>query len=154
MTKASPAKIWNKSLETRTCLDCCSTFSTSSFVTSYSVLPARCGAQEPLRASFCCRQTICIFCRSYFISFIIAGIQLRPCFTLRHWRFWTAIHLGSVCICLSCPHSLHPSIIIMYIYHALINAVSAHMIHINLNMIFYTHVEHSPAKTIYIKYYI
>ena len=40
----------------------------------------------------------------------------------------------------------------MYIYHALINALSAHMIHINLNMIFYTHVEHSPTKTIYIKY--
>ena len=34
----------------------------------------------------------------------------------------------------------------MYIYHALINALSAHMIHINLNMIFYTHVEHSPKK--------
>ena len=34
----------------------------------------------------------------------------------------------------------------MYIYHALINALSAHMIHINLNMIFYTHVEHSPTK--------
>ena len=34
-------------------------------------------------------------------------------------------------------------LIIMYIYHALINAPSAHMIHINLNMIFYTHVEHS-----------
>ena len=31
-------------------------------------------------------------------------------------------------------------IIIMYIYHVLINALSAHMIHINLNMIFYTHV--------------
>ena len=31
-------------------------------------------------------------------------------------------------------------IIIMYIYHALINALSAHMIYINLNMIFYTHV--------------
>ena len=44
-------------------------------------------------------------------------------------------------------------IIIMYIYHALINALSAHMIHINLNMIFYTHVKHSPTKTIYIKYY-
>ena len=44
-------------------------------------------------------------------------------------------------------------IIIMYIYHALINALSAHKIHINLNMIFYTHVEHSPTKTIYIKYY-
>ena len=27
-------------------------------------------------------------------------------------------------------------IIMMYIYHALINALSAHMIHINLNMIF------------------
>ena len=27
------------------------------------------------------------------------------------------------------------------------------MIHINLNMIFYTHVEHSPTKTIYMKYY-
>ena len=40
----------------------------------------------------------------------------------------------------------------MYIYHALINALSAHMIRINLNMIFYTHVEHSPTKTIYIKY--
>ena len=44
-------------------------------------------------------------------------------------------------------------IIIMYIYHALINALSAQMIHINLNMIFYTHVEHSPTKTVYIKYY-
>ena len=32
-------------------------------------------------------------------------------------------------------------IIIMYIYHAFINALSAHMIHIDLNMIFYTHVE-------------
>ena len=41
----------------------------------------------------------------------------------------------------------------MYTYHALINALSAHMIHINTNMIFYTHVEHCPIKTIYIKYY-
>ena len=39
----------------------------------------------------------------------------------------------------------------MYIYHALINALSAHMIHINLNMIFYTHVDHSPTETIDIK---
>ena len=44
-------------------------------------------------------------------------------------------------------------IIIMYIYHALINTLSVHVIHINLNMIFYTHVEHSPTKTICIKYY-
>ena len=35
--------------------------------------------------------------------------------------------------------------IIMYIYHALINALSAHIIHINLNVIFYTHAEHSPT---------
>ena len=33
-------------------------------------------------------------------------------------------------------------IIMTYIYRALINALSAHMIHINLNMIFFTHVEH------------
>ena len=38
-------------------------------------------------------------------------------------------------------------IIIMYIYHALIITLSAHMMHINLNMVFYTHVEHSPTKT-------
>ena len=42
-------------------------------------------------------------------------------------------------------------VIIMCIYHALMRA---HMIHINLNTIFYTHVEHSPTKTIYIKYYL
>ena len=41
----------------------------------------------------------------------------------------------------------------MFIYHALINALSAHMIHININTTFYTHTEHSPTKTIYIKYY-
>ena len=28
------------------------------------------------------------------------------------------------------------------------------MIHINLNTIFYTHVKHSPTKTICIKYYL
>ena len=44
-------------------------------------------------------------------------------------------------------------LIIMYIYHALIDVLSAHMIHMNLNTIFYSHVEHSPTKTIYIKYY-
>ena len=43
-------------------------------------------------------------------------------------------------------------IIIIYVDHALINALSAHIIHINLNMIFYTHVEHSPTNFFYIKY--
>ena len=33
-------------------------------------------------------------------------------------------------------------IITMYIYHALINALSSHMIRINLNTIFQTPVEH------------
>ena len=37
-------------------------------------------------------------------------------------------------------------IIIMYIYHAVINALSAHRIHINLSIIFYTHVEYNPTK--------
>ena len=41
----------------------------------------------------------------------------------------------------------------MYIYHALINALSAHIIYINLNIIFYTHVEDSPTKTIHIRHY-
>ena len=44
------------------------------------------------------------------------------------------------------------TIIIMYIYHALINTLSAHMMHINLNMIFYTHIEHSPTKTTHTKH--
>ena len=45
-------------------------------------------------------------------------------------------------------------IIIMYIYHALINALSAHMIHINLNTIFCAHVEHLPNQFTYIRYYM
>ena len=49
---------------------------------------------------------------------------------------------------------LLPSIIIMYIYHALINALNAHTINVNLNTQFYTHVEHSPTETINIRYYI
>ena len=36
----------------------------------------------------------------------------------------------------------------MYIYRVLINTLSSHVTYINLNMIFYTYVEHSPTKTI------
>ena len=54
----------------------------------------------------------------------------------------------------TCRFTQHKIIIIMCIYHAFINALSTHMIHININMIFYTHVEYSPTKTIYIKYYM
>ena len=32
-------------------------------------------------------------------------------------------------------------LIIMYVYHALIDALRAHMIYLNLNMIFYTHTQ-------------
>ena len=42
---------------------------------------------------------------------------------------------------MSCAHS-----------HQLPDCLSDRMIHINLNMIFCTHVEHSPTKAIYIKY--
>ena len=43
----------------------------------------------------------------------------------------------------------------MYIYHALINTLSAHMIHVNLNYtLFCTHIQHSPTKTIYTRYYM
>ena len=46
------------------------------------------------------------------------------------------------------------SLSITYIYHALINALSSHMIHTNLNTLFYTHVVDSPTKTIYIRHYM
>ena len=39
----------------------------------------------------------------------------------------------------------------MYAYHALINALGAHVIHLNLTAIFYIHVERSPTKTSIIK---
>lgn len=42
----------------------------------------------------------------------------------------------------------------IYIYHALIDALSAHRIHLNLNTIFCSHVEHSATRTIAIQYYI
>ena len=41
----------------------------------------------------------------------------------------------------------------MYIHHAPINALSAHIIHINLNTMFYTHAEDSPTKTTYMRHY-
>ena len=47
----------------------------------------------------------------------------------------------------------------MYIYHECINALSAHIMHINLNTIFfiyyiYIHVQHSPTIAVYLKYYL
>ena len=47
-------------------------------------------------------------------------------------------------------------IIIMYIYHGLINAMSTHnhIMHINLNTILCMYVKDSPTKTIYIRHYM
>jgi len=45
-------------------------------------------------------------------------------------------------------------IIIMYIYNALIYVLSAHMIYMNLNTIFYTRVKHSAINAIYTKHYL
>ena len=54
-------------------------------------------------------------------------------------------------MCITCAHSHAGSpvarmIIIMYIYRALINALSAHIVHINLNTIFCTHVERGMMR--------
>ena len=42
----------------------------------------------------------------------------------------------------------------MYIYHVLINTLNTRIIHINLSTIFYTHIEDSPTKTIFLKHYV
>ena len=60
----------------------------------------------------------------------------RPVF--QQWRKWW--NNGIIII-----------VIITYIYQVLINDLSVHMIHINLNMIFCTHIEHSPTKTTHTK---
>ena len=39
-------------------------------------------------------------------------------------------------------------LLLMYIYHELIDALSTHMTHIDLNTIFYTHIEQSLANAI------
>ena len=42
-------------------------------------------------------------------------------------------------------------LIITHIYHSFIDSLSAHTIQINLNIIFYMHVELSPTNAVYIK---
>ena len=42
----------------------------------------------------------------------------------------------------------------VYIYNVLISALSTCIIHVYIDMIFYTHVEHSLTKTIYTKFYV
>ena len=96
-----------------------------------------------------------------FQNLLLSLLFLRKVSLLILTAFVFKIYYYHYCFCSRFPYwSWQPlfsksiiMIIIMYIYHVLINTLSTHMIHINLNMIFYTHVEHSPTKTIYIKYY-
>ena len=110
----------------------------TSFLTDRSSLP------EPLRLNIllstaCMRKCVLLACHrpvGFSFLFIIIIIMLCKIFPVVASDQYAEKELS--------PNTL--IIIIMYIYHALINALSAHMIHINLNMIFYTHVEHSPTK--------
>ena len=43
----------------------------------------------------------------------------------------------------------HEIVMIMHVYHALINALSSHMIHMNLNTIFCPHEEKCPTNAVY-----
>ena len=81
-------------------------------------------------------------------SFLFAIQVVYPTCVYPELYKFPLCHLGNMLIMI-----MMMMIIIMYIYHALINAPSSHIIYINLNMIFCTHVEHSPTKTIHIKYY-
>ena len=45
-------------------------------------------------------------------------------------------------------------LIIIYNFYALIDAISAYMIHLNLSTIFYIPIEQNPANSIYIKFYM
>ena len=72
---------------------------------------------------------------SFVVVVVVVVVVACPC-----WTLW-----GSLGICRRNNNNVHLS--------SLIKALSAHMIHINLNMIFCTHVQPSPTKTVYIKYY-
>ena len=58
-----------------------------------------------------------------------------------------------LCFCCQSYPYLPPTTTTVH-FSWLIDALSAHIIHLNLNTISYTHVEHSPNKTIYMKYYM
>ena len=70
---------------------------------------------------------------------IVAEEEIYPLTSFVNFQMMSPIAARQFLLC-----SNH--LILMYIYHALINALSAHMIHINLNTIFYTHVEHLPKQ--------
>ena len=87
-------------------------------------------------------KTIVVLCRSLFVI------------NTMNWKHeYEHVHVFSswcTVLCASCMQIIKGSsalIIIMYLYHAFINTLSAHMIRINRNTIFYTHVEHLPKQS-------
>ena len=105
---------------------------------------------------FVCK-TVTMTCFSCDVEIALWSTKVVFEVTVTQFCLWITRMYALVAICLwiasvgICCTSI--IIIIMYFYHALINVLSTHMIHINLNMIFYTRVKHSPTKAIYIKYY-
>ena len=89
-----------------------------------------------------------IYSRHTDLHWFTAGTLIYSRQTERSESLWPSLarthHLGSSFI----PSAVY--VIIVYISHALINALSTHKIHINLNTIFCAHVERSPTETIYI----
>ena len=61
-------------------------------------------------------------------------------------------HPSEGCPVSFCMYALQ--LIIMYIHHAFVNALSSPIIHINLNTILYMYVEDRPTKSSYIRHYM
>ena len=95
---------------------------------------------------------MCLSIRIFLITKVIWCYPLALSWLLPSWQMWIQ---GEQVKCTTGKEWSETLIlIIMYIYYALVNALSAHIIYINLNTIFYTYVEDSPTKTIYIRHYM
>ena len=111
------------------------------------------GQEQPQMREYGSSNWVCLYAwtpRDSFWFFSFNPVMFPVCDLILRWY-----HVNIVMHALNIDNNNNKmeskmALIIMYIYHALINALSADMIDINLNMIFYTHVEHSPTKTIYI----
>ena len=83
----------------------------------------------------------------YHILYLSSSFCQRVMLIDKHYLhdYSVSVVTGITIRCLYCTFLLTILILIMCIYHALINALAAYMIHTNLNIIFYTHVEYSPT---------
>ena len=74
--------------------------------------------------------------------------------TKEHRPSVTPLIYKCFCVCRICTLTITIIVILRYSYCILINTPSAHMVHINLNIL-YTRVEHSPIEnTVYSKYFM